>query len=284
MIKIPDSQWTGSDGARHYVKMQGSWLKWRVLTPKSKAPRTEKRGEVLTFSKPARFRMFQAISRIRWEDVNPAVLITLTFPPREWDFSPRQLTYYKSTFVRYIEKHLCREQPALWRTEWKPHETGIHRGREYPHFHLICPHVQYIHHSTVNDLWKRTIGFDGYVRTEIKRAGTPEKCVKYCAKYCGKADFCSLVIAPYLRRTCGRQWGILRPKKMPWQRSNELRIIDSALTDYLRAIALHERPVVNAYGNQSFTLLGPLAEAIAEELMQGLLDGSIVDAENRVMR
>lgn len=283
-MKEPEPHWFGEQGERHSIKFAGSWLKWRVSKPKSKAKVTSKRGIITTFSGPSRYRMFQVISRINWEKVNPAVMITLTFPDRVKEFKKEELTDYRSEFMRKIENCLDREVYSLWRTEWKRRKTGMHVGLEYPHFHILLPKVYYIHYSTVNDLWKRTIGYDGQCNTDIRRAGTAEKCAKYAAKYCGKKDQCSLDIESYLRRTVGRQWGMNRKKLWPWHTETKLHLIDTALTDYLRQIALTQRPQLNQYGNESFTLLGPLAEAISEELFQGMIDGTLGIRDNATMR
>lgn len=58
---------------------------------------------------------------------------------------------------------------------------------------------------------------------------------------------------------------------MPYHPIRSVQLIDGDLSQRGRARALAGRPVVNEWGNPSFTLLGELAEAVGALVFDSLL-------------
>lgn len=260
------SHWIGEDGKCHSVEWQGKSLKWTVHTIKTQAPQDAKRGAVISFSQASRFRCLDLFNRIDYERSSPGLFITLTYPDETERMESRSFTQDRSVFWRYMEKHLSRHVCAFWRIEYQERKSGKNLGQVFPHFHFLVFKTQYISHSAVNDLWKRTIGVAGYVRTETKRMENERQAGAYLSTYIGKKASSSLVIAAYLNNHPGRQWGVLRRSLLPLHPKKEGRFAMTERMESAYRMAMQMRPEIHSFGNQSFTMFGKCAAILANEI------------------
>ncbi len=256
----------------HVVRWCGRYLKWQVSTGNSLLIPRGLRSNVTAFSDPSRLAMLSAFSRVNWPAATPCSLITLTYP----DSIPCQdnslTNLHRAVFWRYLERHVGRPIAAFWRIERLPRQSGLRVFSDYPHFHLLAFAIPYIHYLHINHWWQCAINHDEFVHTDIRAAANAKIAGSYISKYVAKKT-CSLGITINLNtKSHGRHWGILRKSHVPWCENKEIRMIDCKLSDRGQARALEDRPQLNKWGGQSFTLLGDLAEAVG-----GLVFGSGLD-------
>lgn len=208
--QLPDQDFTW------YVRIQGELVEVFRTLNYSRVPQEGTRGVVKGFSAKSRVRLLKVVARIKWNDVRCSRFITLTYPDAKWKVGPKHRSMHRHLFFRYLEKYLGRKVCCMWRTEWKPRESGVDSGKLAPHIHLVvleCPRIPW---QTVRSWWRRSIGHRGYVHTYIQRIVGTDGPAKYCCKYMGKPD--SLVSSPYLSTDLknGRAWGLTRPTLAPW--------------------------------------------------------------------
>jgi len=258
--------WTGDDGRVHEVIFQGKYLKWRVHQPPSNVKQTTKRQPIVEFSKASRLRLLCVFNQVDWRAATPALFITLTYPDNVECRKRKTLNTHRYVFWRSLEKKMGRHIPAIWRLEWKVRLTGELVGEPMPHWHMLAFKEPFIHHDQINYLWQKAIGHEGYVRTETERMRNQRQAGYYISKYLAKVDP-SLVIAAYHNKLpTGRQWGILRKSLLPLMPEHRVRLPPGDVVNAARQYAALERPEVNTYGNESFTLLGEKAIAVGEYL------------------
>lgn len=273
-IKPPNEHWLGSDGKDVKITLCGKLLTVKILKPPSKCPFEKGRSQVKTFSRASRLRLLKILARIDFAKAEPALFITLTLPDRENQYTRKELNTYRYLFLRYTEKELRRKVSAIWRIEWKERKTGISVGEERPHFHLMLFGVKWLAHAKVNGFWKKSIGKDGYVRTEVQRMRSERECGSYVAKYCAKSEDSSLVNAAYLNsRQPGRHWGIHRKNLLSMHSETTARVATGPLEDELRKIAGEKFPHV-LKERCSFTLMGNVVKV---ETWKGTFDFMLDD-------
>jgi hypothetical protein len=265
----------GRDGFRHRVEWQGNRLKWQVfqLLPAKRTP--GRRRACRGFTQASRFRMLCHVSSISWEEAGMCYFVTLTYPDWYYLLECWQLSSHRTRMWEYVEKgcgcHVC----GLWRTEWKRRKSGENIGRLYPHVHIIVFRCQRLRNRDVNEWWRKSIGWEGYVNTDVKRMESAKQVACYVAKYCAK-DQSILGIASNLTEIpVGRAWGILRRELFPRAKLFVGTYKDCPMIQALRDKALKDRPAVNQYGNESFTLLGTLAKCIGETLAASWVDDEV---------
>lgn len=257
--------WLGEDGDTCLITVQGQLLVWKQLNPHPHTPECKTRGQVRTFSKASRLRLLKLFATIDWTRAEPALFITLTYPDDVRITTNKELNVHRYVFIRYIEKLLGKDISVIWRIEWQDRQTGKYVGELYPHFHLMVFNVKYIHHATVNKLWRKTIGYKEYTRTETKGMKCPAQAGFYVAKYVGKETDCSLVNAAYLNTVPpGRQWGLLRPQLLPRCKEQSIRVEASHMQG-IREMCEIAYPAIKGYDG-SFTLLGKCTIAVAKEI------------------
>ena len=218
------------------------------------------------FSKASRWRLLKMLATIHWEHAKKCLFITLTFPDERKVTSTRQSNQARFLFLRYAENFLGKKVSAIWRMEWKPRLSGAFVGELFPHFHIMLFGVSYIAHKTVNEWWAKSLGWQGYVRTEVKAMANEKQAGSYVAKYCAKIEDGSLVNAAYLNnRPTGREWGIHRKNLLPRCEEKVIRIASNEVTKECRKLAENEWPDIKQF-RESFSLLGPLAVVVAAKL------------------
>lgn len=253
-----------SEGRNRFT-LRGKLLKYKLLPEKPVVVRGAKRGQVTGFSKASRWRMIQRVAAVNWEQAQPGLFVTLTYPDEIPIQDPYTSNMHRSVFFRYMEKHLGKNVSAFWRMEWKPRLTGMFVGYPYPHFHLIILQVKFVHHASVNSWWRSAIGWADYCRTETKGI-TNEKAVgAYLSKYCSKPA-ASLVNAAYLNSVPpGRQWGILRPNGVPWYQTREITLPDCSIVEDSFEVAANKWEDLLKV-RRSYSLLGPAAAVVSAKI------------------
>src|SRR5699024_9917446 len=115
------------------------------ITPSHKPP-TRMKGDISTFSKKSRRRMFRMMNRVRWYELAESIFITCTCRASAVD--PQELHY---KFHKHFLPALKKAVPGitgLWRME--AHNSG------YPHLHLIATNHQ-CGKKMHSEYWKRKI-------------------------------------------------------------------------------------------------------------------------------
>lgn len=224
-----------------------------------------KRGEISDFSDAARLRMIKNLHRIDFSLQNLPLFVTLTYPDElaTPDLDTRNV--HRKVFARHLEKLLAQHVAASWRIEWVARQSGALVGSPCPHWHLLIFNVGFIPYEEINRLWKLTIGWEGYNRTEIKRTDEKGAIQGYMAKYISKDALpLSLVIAAYQSKV-GRSYGWLRKEELPWCRAYQCKTLTESQRQALTSFAAEKLPHVLEHIESSWTLLGELGrEAVAE--------------------
>jgi hypothetical protein len=268
---VPRQHFKGDDGRVHEVKMQGNLLEWKVLAEPTSNPDPKGRGCIMQFSRASRLRMLKLIATIKWQEVEPCLFITLTFPDDRRPRTPAEVTQRRSVFWRYLEKYLGRQAPCLWRTEWEPRLSGQHVCEFAPHFHIMLFGVPYIHYSLVNLWWRNALDYQEYTRTECKGMENARQAAYYIAAYCAKLPSYSLVYASYLNSGSGRHWGTLRPELIPRHEQATFRFETSYQAALAKEMVADLSKYASEAGNGSFTVFSDeVSELVAHFTNLGL--------------
>jgi len=180
--------------------------------------RNTQRGDCGLWSKRSRLNLLRYINRIDWEKINKGMFVTLTYPDGDMSFTKLRRTRDRSHFVLSLERQLCEELPIIWRTEFEERKSGKYTGRLMPHHHLMVLSSTRFSQTPCLRLWRNCLQTEN---PNLQVKVTPMKgafgCAKYLAKYISK--YRCLDIGAYLNTPCefGRQWGVLRPSKIPMQ-------------------------------------------------------------------
>jgi len=265
----------GECGFVNEVLLQGQLLVWRRYSmPRVPHPK-KKRKEVHGLSQAARFRMLKMVAGIDWQLAGDCHFLTLTYPDHYHGMHYRQMSIQRWLFWRLAEQKYGKHISGIWRIEWKTRKTGSHVGEIMPHVHVITFKQKYVYEVDVASFWGKAIGWENYVDVDVERMKSPKQVGIYIAKYIGKLSS-SLGNASYLSKIpAGRTWGKLRGNGFPMAECRVFRFRNSAWSEACRGKALENRPLVNEWGNESFTLLGDGANLIGKVLLQKHVDGEI---------
>jgi len=259
------------------VSIQGSVVEYKVHNRKSVAP-AGKRSSIKDFSPGARLRMLKTFQKINFVDHPEPLFMTLTYPDELAlpDLAKRNI--HRKVMARHLERLTGAAIPAAWRVEWMPRQTGSIIGTIAPHWHWLIFKHRFIDFRDINAAWKKTIGYNGTVITDI-RAVDQYSCIHmYMAKYISKeAVSCSLVIAAYQNRI-GRQYGWLRKGEIPMCTEHRQGRLSRADRDALTSMASERLPWVSEGQEQSFTLFGDAAEDARKILTGETLDERTTDS------
>lgn len=212
--------------------------------------------------------MLKEIAQIHWKDSIRYSLITLTYPDSVAFRSLEKYTVDRSRFVRDLERHVGRPLSMLWRKEWKPRQSGQHKGQMYPHWHLLCFDTPWIAHQDVRQLWRAVIAHGGSVATDIREARSGKLAAFYASKYAAKASSCSLDNVAYLNYRWGRPWGFLRKGGISYYEPKVIRHLTPAEFSLAKQLAAGQWKGVNRADSQGFTLFGDCGDAIYRSVMK----------------
>jgi hypothetical protein len=262
----------GSCPKLHRIVSQGNYLKWEVNTGKQLRAPPPKASERSTFSAHARKRMIERFNQLAWRRCAPVKFVTLTYGDEQDPTIPNFLADHRRQFIRILENKTGKQVRGFWRVEWVIRQSGLRWHDPMPHYHLLLLNCPFIHHAIVKQTWAEAR--KGYPsRTEIEACETVRKAGYYVSKYVGKASSPSLVIAAFLKtHPQGNHWGIARRAECPWAARKQVILPDSQVTDAARQHAAENRPAINEYGNESFTLFGQRAREIGQFIFESRLD------------
>jgi hypothetical protein len=266
-----------SEGITATCELQGNCLVYKTHFYTT-AQIGGQRGTIKDFSPAARLRMLKDFHRIDFSLRESPLFVTLTYPDDCAYTSLAKRNLHRKMFARRLEAIVGRHVPAAWRIEWTIRQSGFWSGCPVAHWHLLIFRIGFIPYAEINRAWKETIGYDGYVRTDIKRVDERGAIQGYMAKYISKdAIPSSLVIAAYQNRL-GRAYGWLRKKEIPFHPLIRQRALTDAHRAAITGFAAEKLPHVSAHLETSFTLLGDNAKEARQNfptlaLTEGEVDG-----------
>lgn len=246
------------------VTLQGTLLQVIVNLPHYRKEPPKRRRAIVGFTRPARLRMLKTIARIDWRNVGRSLLITLTYPDDLTDRTYKERSADRTKFMMGLEVIVGRPLAGLWRTEWVTRKSGAREGQLAPHHHIVVMRCAWVDWREVRHLWARTIGWQGYVATNVRGTFNGEHAARYAAKYAAKAEVVSsLDYASYLQMT-GRHWGMMRKPLIPW--AKEHNFTDCAREHIERAMEVAAQLLGRSYVG-SFFALTKLAEAFYRRIL-----------------
>lgn len=200
--------------------------------------------------------MLKWISTVDWQSTGGSRFVTLTYPDCLIETTYKDRATQRYLFHRKVEECTENRVPMLWRTEWTLRKSGEYVGKLMPHHHLLLFSVGYLSNSVVREWWRKILGHDGTVSTDVRACPEGSKVSYYVAKYSAKPPH--LDIQPYLNNMLytGRQWGVCRRQGVPM----EARICSRLLTEGEVALAKQLGKDVSSrygeFGEGGFTVLG----------------------------
>lgn len=259
-----------SKRVRNEIFLQGKLLIVRAYLSTPREGKPHYRKEIKLFSQGSRFRLLKKIARIDWSKLPQGLFVTLTYPDAQAKVETKTATMHRHHWIRYMENYLCEHIPILWRKEQQVRKSGIYKGIHVQHYHLCVFTGKTLPHKLVRDWWRRTIKAEGPLATDVKRMDSGEHAAFYLAKYLSKRqEVPSLDYAAYLTKP-GRAWGFHRENLIP------LHPLDSMLglteEQYAGVLAIARKHCTKKEPEcwDSFTLIGPTAEAAKQEILEFL--------------
>jgi len=275
------------------IEWQGDYLCWKVRRKHYIPDNINKRGNVKGFSRSSRLRLMKSFARLDIEGNMPYLFMTLTYPDtvllkdrwieldgkqlmdrdRYFSLDYLYLTQHRWVFWRYLEKHLGKHLPGIWRIEYKPRLSGIHKDYPMPHIHILIATQAYIPWQEVRWYWQNTIG-ERFVNVDVRAVYDPEVTLHYLSKYIGKDESDTVQDDAYLDSLpYGRQWGYMRKNLLKQSDKWTGRYFETDSLASLREYAVPGGVDLIDAGMCSFTLIGPRAREIGEILVASTLDG-----------
>lgn len=231
-----------------------------------------KRKQVTDISAGARARLLRAIAEIDWEEHLHGSFITLTLPDEYAALDYATLTKCRHVFIRHVEKEVGKQVPMIWRKEYKPRKTGIHKGKMAPHYHLACLAKVPIEWERMLELWQKSIGTKAYVSVDIIPVKDAQHAAFYMAKYLTKEEGSGILdYYTYLNST-GRVWGWHRKSAMVKVGMTKTTGLTLEAFDELNAIACAIRGTRAEDCPLGQTLIGTTAKVFIEEIEKIQLD------------
>jgi len=231
-----------------------------------------RRGAIKGFTPSARLRMMRTVASVNWERVKASLFITLTYPDEVAERTCSMRTQDRYVFFRSMENYLCKEVGALWRLEWKPRRSGANKGRLFPHVHLIVFGVGFLPWQDIRQWWRSALNVKGSLATDVQRIKGGKVVAKYVTKYCSKPmEVDSLDNASYSNKL-GRHWGIHRRSLIPFCNRWVIPFLDGDDIQLAENAGCQVFKYFTRNAGQGFSLLGPLAEKVGQELFCRMLD------------
>jgi hypothetical protein len=285
---------THPNKSRVYVEAQGQLLTVHVSGPAPLVDGGGTRGAVTEFSTASRKRMLELLARIDLDRAGFTAFVGLTYPDRDGPPALEETERDRQT----IFKRLGRAYPecsAIWRREWEARKSGAFVGADFPHYHLLAFGLPFVPGEDLRAIWAEVLGYDGYVRTEIRGVRSWPQALGYVAKYMAKPVESgggagraparagagdapgSLVYGSYLtaeaadgteahsadegvRKRIGRSWGVFRRRHLPLAETHVLSLDDGEWLLKAKDRARREWEGVNDLPAAGFTLFVPEAE------------------------
>lgn len=237
--------------------------------------RIKSRGIVRGFSRSARLRLLKLIAKMEWSKVKCGLFITVTLPDEVWPMDKEKRNRVRYLFLRDMENYLGHEIAALWRIEWQKRQTGTHRGKFLPHFHLIVPNVRFIPWQVIRESWRTHLRYEGPLATDVDSLSNRKKQAVYIAKYAAKTpEISSLDYGAYLNIE-GRHWGLHRPTLIPLCRETTFTDLPDNVVKRLRATAASELPWYDPQFDAGFSIFGKFGRRLVKAVEKLCLDNGL---------
>lgn len=244
------------------------------------APPEHVRGKIKDFSRKSRKRMLELLATVSIPE--KTFFVTLTFPDEATPYSGKDA----KNMLRALFERMRRRWPessAVWRMEIKRRKSGIFKGCEVPHFHLLifnCPLIEgraapaQYPQGYLNTAWCEVLGVD-YCRTDVQAMKSGRQAAFYCAKYAAKVSEAEspLVSLPYLHDV-GRSWGVFNRRSLPRFECHKITVEghSKAFYDLKRAVRHKIPKIISNRRYQGYSLFTDDADLWLDYLTQCLLE------------
>ncbi len=143
------------------------------------------RGEIDAFSADSRKRMLETLARVDSARAGFICFLTLTYPDRTGPPCLSEIERDRQSFLKRLNRRFP-DSSAIWRREWETRLSGEFVGVPFPHYHFLFFNLPFLHYAEVNAIWKQVLGFEGYLRTEIRAVKSWRQALYYVSKYMAK--------------------------------------------------------------------------------------------------
>lgn len=249
-------------GERWRLEYQGDVLQVKHVAFSHEKPPRGNRAKITGFSAKSRWNLMLKSARWNWAEIGPSTFVTLTYPDAWARVEQDDRNKHRYLWHRKLECWRGCNTPMLWRVEYAERKSGEVVGDIVPHWHFLLFGVEFVPYRLVNEWWKTIIGYDDYVRTDIRAVVNEGGAARYLSKYLAKDVVSHSLVRATNHNIVGRHWGILREKEIPL---HEKLIIPSMTDDQTEEVyGLVEQMLssVHRQSKSSFTALGPVARDI----------------------
>jgi len=242
---------------KFYATIQGNFVKFKMSGGLVHPPPDRTGTHIGMMSKASRLKLLSLVNRMDWRESPVTLFVTLTYPDtivhRDYDRRSRD----RAVWMRYIEKHLGRKVPSIWRVEWMPRKSGEYIGRLMPHWHLLLPNTEFLSKYIVREWWRRAIGHDStYLDVHVKRVIGVDGAIRYLAKYVSKQAALGIVAYHNSGFRFGRHWGCTRKDLLPMCPIDIQRELHQNEIEAVRGMGATMNPHYEVDSGAGYTLLG----------------------------
>ena len=251
---------------RCVLEIQGKCATYKPVWNWRQSKPPVKRSTVNRFTRASRLRLIKKLSRMKQEELAPALFITLTYPDKYAGRSPEQRTQDRKLFMRKLEKRAGYKIPFLWRIEWPERKSGSLVGERMPHFHLVGLGLRFIPWEVIRRIWAKIIHHKGPLATDVRKVTNGSKVAGYIVKYMAKPnEDGSLDNSPYRDRT-GRHWGLTRKTLWPWAKRVVITLLLEKQVQAVKAVIAILLPWYDQEKGETVSLLGDKCTVFMEYL------------------
>lgn len=241
------------------LEFQGKFVAAAIRWPTDQKPVRGKRGNVTTFSKGSRTRLFDLFHRM--EVKRKPIFVTLTYGD-EYPDARTAKKHLRALFERIRRKMDGLPVSAVWRLEFQV--------RGAPHFHIIFFDLPFICKLTWQYWWEEITGTPEPF-TRVERVRSHKNLMAYVSKYVAKVEpaektgFISLTyLHAYIEKygdNIGRVWGVFQRQFLPMAELFEYeRDLVGHAFDKFRSLAIAQYPPIAEYMSKGFRLYVKSAE------------------------
>jgi hypothetical protein len=155
-----------------------------------------------------------------------------------------------------LENWLGARVAVLWRSEWVERKSGLYKDYLMPHFHLLAFGVPFIENETARSWWKKALGWDAHVDTDVRAAPKDARVSYYVSKYASKLPHLDIASYHNKMETTGRQWGVTRKHLVPMCPRECSRPLNAKEVERAKSIGRACFSRYGEFGEGGFTILG----------------------------
>lgn len=257
----------------HNATIQGGVCEFKEKITYRQVP-GDKRGAITDFSPAARLRMMKHFHRIDYTNLPKPIFMTLTYPDDRATPELPERNLHRQHMARRLEAATGKPIMCAWRIEWKMRLSGKLTDHVCPHWHWLILGHRFIDKDLVNRLWKKTIDWTDYCRTETKAVDNSQVIPMYMAKYISKDCVPLSLVNDAYHTKLGRQFGWLRKDEIPLCPKHHYRRLSKAQVDALMSLADETLPWYDERFGRSFTTLGEVSQDFLRIINGEVLDGT----------